>query len=213
MFDVHAFLALSPARRKRLRATPKLRRRRRIESDWSEEELVAHLQVNNLKSSRQVERYSRENADAPRLSDYRKHWRLWSEAVKSAFGPPLPSFDPEPTPNYLVSTVLYFDIRSRDEYLQRRRERPDLVHSIHHVREVFGCWSDLRYASDQRHLQKLADEYLRLHRRLGRRPTNEDIRKANFDVETLKQLLGHGKWELDELFSDLMQASGKMKST
>jgi hypothetical protein len=192
---------LPDRQRRRFRFIPKRRGKyRKINRPkLSPEELVSYLRINGIHSSRQLERCRREGD--PTLSDYRRAFAKWSDAIEQAFGrveKVVVCNDPE----YFAKLLVQFDIKTIARYRELRRLRPDIVPSYWEVRRKWGGFKGLKLLLRRYSLKAIFDSYLSLKRRLGRYPTRGECRDYGIAFSKLKELFGHKK-KLDEFLDGL----------
>lgn len=192
---------LPDRKRCRFRYIPKKRGKyRRIDRPKrTQDELVAYLRDNNIRSSRQLDKV-RKDGD-PTLSDYRLAFDKWSDATTLAYGRPdvfLPCQDPE----YMAKLLIQFQITSIESYFRARRLRPDIVPSYWVVRRKWGGFKGLKLLLRRYSTLTIFDSYISLRRRLGRWPSLEESRAQGIHFEKVMEIFG-SKRKLDEFLDGL----------
>lgn len=195
MMTVNEYLMLPAEVRRTIDLTPKPRgryRSRSVREKWrsDEEKLIAYLCDQDLKSAGQLKRHRRRHRDGPTVDDYIAAFGSWQAAKEAAFGkaPPEP-FTPEVTATYIVKTAIMFDLRTRDAWLEARRQS-DAVPSINQVRKEFGTFTKLvrvcRMASTEWGLER----YLELAKQKGRLLTAYEMMENGINLTELSRLHG-----------------------
>jgi hypothetical protein len=156
----------------------------------TEDELVAYLRDNNVRSTRQLEK-ERKDGD-PTLSDYRLAFDKWSDATALAFGK-TETLAPGQDPEYMAKLLLQFDITTIDRYMEVRRLRPDIVPSYWVVRRKWGGFRGLKLLLRRYSLVAIFNAYLSLRRRLGRHPTSDECRAHGIILDKALELFGSKK--------------------
>jgi len=192
---------LPDRKRCRFRYIPKKRGKyRKIDRPKrTEDELVAYLRDNNIRSSRQLEKV-RKDGD-PILSDYRLAFPKWSDAMAKAFGRS-EACNPSQDPEYMAKLLVQFQITTIGHYVRARRLRPDIVPSYGVVRRKWGGFKGLKLLLRRYSTLTIFDSYLSLSRRLGRRPSIGECRDHGIHFEKVMEIFGSKK-KLDEFLDGL----------
>jgi hypothetical protein len=125
--------------------------------------------------------------------DYVKEYGTWTQAMKTIWHDIGPVFDRQ----YIVQAVVTFNLWTRDAYLKKRAERPDILPSVNVVYKEFGSWTIMKEIAAGISLKETLASYLELKKRLGRQPTMDDCRRAGLIMEKAIELYG-GKKGLDK---------------
>jgi len=182
--------------RKRMRVRLKRRRTRRHipRPDRTAQELVGYLRERNIRTTGQLCRLR--EADGPTVPDYIKTFSRWSEAVRQVFGPPPPRIKFPASRQHIIDMVVQLGVRSRSQYIARRKELPELVASLNQVRKFFGSFSEVLDEAASRSAEITLGRYLELWQRLRRRPDHEDCERWKVDLAPLRRMFP-SKRELD----------------
>lgn len=195
-------MRLLPEQRRHVSIVPRRRGAYRPKRTWTEDELLGHLQMHDLRTTGAVRKHHAKHHDAPTVYDFVKAFGRWSVAVEKAFGrvPALLSPTPPSDADYIVKVCELYDVRSQREYLSARRTHPDIVPSSRQVRNAWGGFRNLLWACLKQSAKRTMEQYLVLERRLGHKPSALECRTAQLDLTPLRKVMGT-KWTLDGLLA------------
>jgi hypothetical protein len=171
MKSLDRILAMSDEQRRRLRLYCRARRRKEYECrlHFTRDELMDYLRKNDFRTRQKLE-HGRKKGD-PRLCDYLGEFGSWGKAVCQVFGKKeMPRSDAE----YLIKTVVQFNLWTPAKYMEAHRLRPDIVPSKRQVNKRWGGFKNMFVYAKRYSLGATMEQYLKLRRRLGRSPTNTE---------------------------------------
>jgi len=163
---------------------------------YSRDELVIFIRENAFRSRSQLLNGRSQKDPAP--YDYRKEFGSWSEAMSVIWREERAPVDRR----YIVQSVVEFGLWSVRVYEDARKKRPDVFPSVRIIRREFGSWGAFKEVAIASSLRETLRAYVGLKQKLGRRPTNEDCRKARVDLSRALELLG-SKAEIDRFISSM----------
>ena len=198
---VEHLMALLPDERRKTRIRKRQRGPYERRPSRSRDELITFLCKNGVTSSRQLQSFRKPLE--PTVYDFQKYFGAWSTAVAEAHGEQLGRPEPPSEPIYIIRAVIEFDLWSQKKYFDARAKRPDVIPSSNQVRKLFGKFSNLFALAERESLKKTFENYLSLQRRLGRRPTAQDIRQEGLDLTIARKIFG-GKAQFDQFISSVM---------
>jgi len=140
-------------------------------------------------------------------SDYYEVFGSWREAKRQAFGDPPSRVEPRVSREAIIEMVVHLKIATRAEYLEKRKELPELVCSYHQVRKLFTSWEEVYLAAAERSAEIAFTRYVGLSYRLGRIPTHEDLKKWKVDISPLRRMFGSKKF-LDDIAAIMGKSGG-----
>ena len=141
------------------------------------------------------------NRGDPTVNDLRKEFGAWSEACNAAFGKDpieVNKLDCE----YIYQTILQFNLRTLAAYLEARKIRPDVLPSKHRLLYEWGTWSNVKEHARRYSIELLLNDYIKLWRRLGKKPTLSDCREERLVMDKALKFYG-GKKKLDEAVASM----------
>jgi hypothetical protein len=207
---LHVFLALPQETRKRIKVGKGRRRNSRSPREKrphrNDEELIGYLRDNDIHTVRQLARARLRKPGQPAPWDYIKRWGSWSKAKEAAWGPPidrLPGFDD--SPEYMIQTILAFDLWSFRKYQRARGRMPGAMCSTHALLKAFGSWSNAKAFALRRSLREQVRQYIALKQELGRHPNAKELRAAGVDHKRLWKV--YGGWRGMRAFWDSAEAA------
>lgn len=190
--------ALDPQELRRLRLFRRKRRNREKREKLSRDEMIAYLRSHKFKSELQL-RNGRQRGE-PNDYDYAKEFGSWKKAKEAAFGKVIepPAIDSV----YLIKTVTDFGLWTYRKYLAAHKRSPGTVPAWYQVKKFFGRWGNLRAEAEKVDFRKCLEEYGKLFRRYGRRPTMEEIERSTVQMGKILSFF-NGKKMLDEFVQRL----------
>jgi hypothetical protein len=194
-------LRMPAKQRRQIQLCRPKRRKRYIHGKFTPEELIVYLKEKGFHSVRQLQKNSAPGE--PRFCDYREAFGQWSVACEKAFGKQ-PSIEPEDIASYLIKCVVQFDLWTKEAWQRAHEFQPDIVPSERRVRTNYGKWSNLFVCARRYSLKLTMDEYLKLRRKLGRTPTDQECRDEGIDMQRARELFC-GKAEFDKFMEDLIK--------
>jgi len=175
-------LAASRHVRKRLRLDKKPKRYAKEQrGPFDRETLLSHLREARTKSWRKY-KAARNHGD-PTVYDYRKEFSgSWRLACEAAFGKD-PIEVSKLDHKYIYDTILQFNIWTYAEYKRKRVMFPDILPSKHRLIAEWGHWNTLKECAKRHSVKLLVDDYIKLWRRLARKPTLADCREVGLVID------------------------------
>lgn len=202
---VDDIIRMPGAMKRRFRLFGKIRRRRRARKAFSRDELLEYMRKGGFRSARVM--MAKRLDGEPTEWDYRKEFGFWSKAVEAAFGKQiLPTVDSM----YLVVTALKFNIRTYEQYMVARKKDPIVFPSVRAVRREFGTFGNFFWCVRAKDFESTMKEYLKLSRRLNRRPTMDECHTAGVAVDQWMWLL-ETKEELYDMADRMAAIEARMR--
>lgn len=157
----------------------------------SKEELAQYVRENDFHSKGQLLKGRAGNDPLP--YDYAKAYGSWTRAMKEIWH----DFkEPEFDRRYVIQSVIEFGLWTRKDYEKVRMARKDVLPSVYVIRREFGGWGIMKEIAAGFSLRTTLIAYVKLKKRLGRKPTLNDCRREGVILETALKLYG-GKKGLD----------------
>ena len=200
MWDVDDILNMPIHKRKRLRLGRKRGRyvmeKRR---SFSREELISFLKQNNYRT-RDALRKGRSKGE-PACSDYKKEFGSWGDAKREAFGQKVVT-DKERA-KFMMDAVIMHELWTWKKYQAARKEAlkrgmPDAIPSLYEVEKIWGSYLNLRQTARMASAEKTFESYLKLWRRLGRKPDMADCDRHRLNIKKAIDCFGSKK-EMDSI--------------
>jgi len=186
--------------RKRLRLDKKPKRYAKEQrGPFDRDTLLRHLRGTGIRSWRKYQ--SARNHGDPTVYDYRKEFDSWTKACEVAFGKDLVEVK-KLDHKYIYETLLTFNIWTLAEYEKKRAKFPDILPSKHRLMAEWTRWSNVKECAKRHSLKLLLDEYIKLGRRLGKKPTLADCREAGLVIDKAIQFY-KGKKGLDDMVASM----------
>lgn len=160
----------------------------------TKEQLAEYLRKSGFRTRDQL-RAGRHEGD-PTDDDYRQAYGTWTNAVKEVFN--IKPVDRE----YVIKSVIEFNLWRRDDYRIARKNRPDIFPSERVVIESFGGWRALKKMAAAMSLRKTIDRYLALKIKLGKKPTIIDCEVEGVIIDAAIKVYG-SKNEFDKFIESL----------
>ena len=177
-------------RRRRQRVSPR-GYNRTVRPERTRDELLEFLRENNYRSRSQL--LAGRTGDDPTPYDYIKEFGSWGKAMHEVWYRYEPRFDKR----YVVQAVVEFGLWTRKAYLKARIDRPDILPSLHVIRREFGSWGIMKEIAAGLSLKETLASYAELKRKLGKKPTLSDCKRAGLILDKAMSLYG-GKKGLDK---------------
>ena len=180
MWKVDDIYNMPAQKRKRLRLG-KSRGRYAVEGkrSFSRERLLEFLKEKGYKT-RDALRAGRVKGE-PNSFDYEKEFGSWQVAVNEAFG--VRNETEEKRLRYMVKCVIKFDLWTWRSYQEARVEAPTVIPSMHEVKKLWGSYANMRWTARMSSFKKSLEDYLKLWRRLGRKPDMADCEKHGLNMD------------------------------
>ena len=183
---------LPDEKRRRIRIKRRKNRKQvRIERPRrTQEELVAYLRDNNIRTLSQLDR-ERKDGD-PIRSDYRMRFKKWSDAKTLAFGweeRGYAKFDAE----YMAKLMVQFGIKTELGYRELRKLHPHVVPPMTQVRKKWGTFKNLKAISRRYSILGTLNDYMNFRRRLGRTPCVGECIDNDVSIEKGVEFFGSKK--------------------
>jgi hypothetical protein len=203
-------LSLPPEQRKRRRSpkrgeSKKRRRKYEMGRKFTEEDIIKYLVDNDIRSASQLDR--ERGSYEPSVYDCRKVFGSWQNAKEAAFGGEIIADAPNDA-EYILKSIVEFNVWSYRKYMRVRKLRPDIFPSYHQVLNQWGNFSTLIYYAKRYSTKECLESYLRLWRILGKKPTLEDCRRKNISLESAIDIWGD-KRSLDDFLSGIMRSQNE----
>jgi len=202
-------IRLSPAQRRRLRLCgPPRHYRKERRKRYAADELVDHLRRGSIRSTRVLERLRR--SGDPTTYDFRREFGSWRKAVEAAFGksPFLPTVDLK----YVLRSAVLYNVRTYRDYIGVRRSKPEVFPSIRFVRKEFSSFAKFALCVRGESLERTAEDYGVLWRKLGRRPLVEDCKTAGIMLDMPMKVF-QSKAKFDDFVEGLNRVGDRMRGT
>lgn len=177
---------------------------------FSREELLDYLRACPSRT-RDGLRAHRKAAE-PNDHDYIKEFGSWGEALAEAFG--RKEVDEEAEDRAMVEAFVFHKLWTRKRWLQKRKEYklgiPNMepIPSEYAVRRSWGCFTNLKWVAVCEDMEQQLNEYLRMTRRMGRRPSVTECKKRGLDISGLIVHFGSKK-KLDNFLEGKWYEKGK----
>jgi hypothetical protein len=187
-------LAMSKYARKRRRLKQKRKKySKEVRGPFDRQMLLEHLRESGIRSWRKY-KAARKSGD-PTVYDYRKEFGSWEVACHVAFGKD-PIEVKKLDHNYIYLTIIQFNLWTLRAYLEARKVRPDVLPSRARLREEWGRWSNVKDCAQRASTARTVDEYIKLWRRLGRKPKKQDCKDVGLVIDEAIAYYGSKK-EMD----------------
>lgn len=181
MRTLDEIIAMPDERRRRLRLRRKHKMRATVYEyglQFSRDELLDYLRKNSIRSRKKLTE-GRQKGE-PRNSDYVREFGGWGLAIQEAFGRKL---TPPDDATYFVKTVVQFKLWTFREYCAARRRDPEVIPPTRALFRRWGSFSNLTLAARQYSITVIVGDYLKLYRRLGRKPSDRECHANGINIE------------------------------
>ena len=219
MISVTEYLELPAEIRRKTDLIPKPRgryRSREVRKKWRSdpEGMLEYLREHHLDSAGKIVKHRKMvNRNAPTVDDLVHAYGSWKNAQNAAFGAPIHDpFKPEPTPSpmYLITTALRYNLRNREAWCEARKT-DDLVPSIAAVRRQFGTFTRMKLCARMLSIEWGLEAYMKLAKRKGRLLTVREMMSNGINLTEI--LSAHGTLaDRNWLLRRLMKIAEQRKS-
>ena len=200
MTRARRLMAMPKQARRRVRLARKPRKYvRKPRKAFNQDELLERLRELGARSWRTFES-ARIDGD-PTVDDYRKEFGSWQNAKDAAFGKDIIKVN-QLDHEYICRTIIEFNLWTFRAYKKARARDPDIIPSMHRVLDEWGCWSNVKQLAREYSVKLVVSDYIKLWRRLGKKPSLSDCRDANVRIDEALRLYKK-KRKLDEAVEDM----------
>lgn len=95
--------------------------------------------------------------------------------------------------NYIINLIIELGIYTAEEYRQARKKRPDIVPTLHRLKQEFGSWNNAFVIASRVSLKRTVDDYVKLRKKLKKWPSITDCRKEKIDLKRIVKIHGTKK--------------------
>ncbi len=177
---------------------------------FTRQQLIDFLVVSKIKTIRGLAK-SRVPEQDPNFHHYRREFKTWNEAVKAAFGKDAVVKKPQKTGQYIIDMMVRYQLYKCADYKKFKKQNPYLLPCYDSLIKEFSHFKLAVKIARYHSLQDTANEYLKLQRKLGKKPTFEDCRANGIDLTRLLRFFKK-KANFDDFIDEIEHVRIKQKT-